>query len=228
MLYRETHWRYQEKDKQPWQHLVLYSCPDGTPFARKRLIESPSAEVPDFDFLDARDGYREGVRSQAAGREVYVQLNAKSPLEHQPMRMPPGAVIDAGFDAFVRSHWAALSQGDSVKVPFLIPSRKDYLDVKIADARDAVVDGRPVRRLRMKLAAWYGFALPNIDLAYERDGSRLVEFQGIGTIRDAQGRQLDVRIVFPADLRKDAPPAADIAQAIARPLSSKPCAEDAP
>ncbi len=226
LLYREIHWRYQ--DKQSWQHLVLYSCPNGVPFARKLLREVPSAEVPDFDFQDARDGYREGVRSQGAQREVYVQSGEKAPLETQTLTMPPGAVIDAGFDAFVRGHWSALSGGASVKVPFLIPSRKDYLDFKIADARDAVVDGRSVRRLRMKLNAWYGFALPNIDLAYERDGSRLVEFQGPGTIRDRQGRPLDVRIIFPLQQRMDSPLAADIAQAATRPLTSKPCIEDAP
>lgn len=226
LIYQETHWRYQEGAV--WQHLVLYSCPDGTPFARKLLRESPSAEQPDFDFQDARDGYHEGVRTQGAAREVYVQKDGKSPLESRPLAVPSGAVIDAGFDAFVRHRWPALSRGDAVKVPFLIPSRGDYLDFKIADARDAVVDGRPVRRLRMKLAAWYGFVAPAIDLAYERDGSRLVEFQGIGTIRDARGRQVDVRIVFPAAQRSESPPLAEIAQAATRALSTRYCAGEAP
>lgn len=226
LLYQETHWRYQEGGA--WQHLVLYSCPDGTPFARKLLRELPGAEQPDFDFQDARDGYREGVRTQGAAREVYVQPDGKSPPESRPLAIPPGAVIDAGFDAFVRNRWAALSQGESVKVPFLIPSRHDYLDFKIADARDGLVDGRPVRRLRMKLAAWYGFVAPAIELAYERDGSRLVEFQGIGTLRDARGRQLDVRIVFPAARRGESPSAAEIAQAATRPLSNRYCAGESP
>lgn len=226
VLYRETHWHYQEGGT--WQHLVLYSCPDGTAFARKLLRESPDAETPDFDFLDARDGYREGVRSPGRGREVYLQTNSQSPIESQPLTVPPGAVIDAGFDAFVRNHWPAIAQGDPVKVRFLIPSRQEYFNFKIADVRDAVVDGRPVRRLRMKLAAWYGFAVPSLELAYERDGSRLVEFQGIGTIRDAQGRQMDVRIDFPASQRSDSPSQAEIEQAKARPLSNQHCAGVAP
>lgn len=224
LRYTETHWRYQ--DGGVWQHLVLYGCPgEAAVFARKRLRESPSAEAPDFDFQDARDGYREGVRSRKdlreGQREVYVQAKAGSAMDTRIVAIPPGAVLDAGFDHFVRAHWPALSAGGSAEVPFLIPSRFDFLDFKIADARDAQAEGEPVRRLRMKFAAWWGFALPSIELAYTRDGRRLVEFQGLGTIRDAQGRNQDVRIVFPAAQRASAPSMAEIEAALARPLVSR-------
>lgn len=217
LVYRETHWLYMEAGVR--QHLVLYSCPDGTPFARKRLRESPSADMPDFDFHDARDGYREGVRGRGANREIYVQASSTAAVQTKPLPSLDGAVIDAGFDAYVRGHWSALTGGQGIKVPFLIPSRFDYLDFTIANARDAVIDGLPVRRLRMKLSAWYGFVVPAIDLAYERDGSRLVEFQGIGTIRDTQGRHEEVRIDFPLRQRTESPAASEIAQAIAQPLA---------
>lgn len=224
MLYTETHWRYREGEV--WQHLVLYGCPQSKGvFARKLLRESPTAQAPDFDFQDARDGYREGVRRRegvpGGVREVYVQAKSGAPVEAKPLVLPANAVLDAGFDAFVRANWSSLSAGASVKVPFLVPSRFEFLDFKIADARDAQIEGQPVRRLRMSFAAWYGFALPSLELAYTRDGARLVEFNGLGTIRDAQGNHQNVRIVFPEAARSLSPPASEIDAALARPLTPR-------
>ena len=220
LLYSETHWLYEQGGVQ--EHLVLYRCADGNPFARKRLRAQPSAQAPDFEFLDARDGYREGVRTTPGGtREVFVQARGDARLDVRPLPTAAGAVIDAGFDAFVRGQWAALSTGGALTVPFLVPSRFEHWRFRIADARDDMLDGRPVRWLRMRLDAWYGFATPNIELAYEQEGHRLVAFLGIGTIRDGQGRHLDVRIDFPANRRQGGATAEEIAAALARPLVSQ-------
>jgi len=132
-------------------------------------------------------------------REIFVQENGHSPLQVRPLPADPNAVLDAGFDAFVRQHWRELSAGESRRIPFLIPSRFEYLDFKISSARDGLVGTQPVRFLRMGLAAWYAFALPAIDLTYDRGGTRLEEFQGVSTIRNAAGHNQDVRIVFPAE-----------------------------
>ncbi|HST28966.1 MAG TPA: hypothetical protein VLK26_11430, partial [Rudaea sp.] len=55
------------------ERLVVYTCPDGKPFARKTIHEGSDAQAPDFSLLDARWGYREGVRGTDASREIFVQ-----------------------------------------------------------------------------------------------------------------------------------------------------------
>jgi hypothetical protein len=197
IVFRETDWLFMRDGVA--QRLVLYRCPDGKPFGRKWVRETPSAVAPDFDFTDARDGYREGVRSGHGAREIFVQENARSPLQVRPLPADPNAVLDAGFDAFVRQHWRELSAGESRRIPFLIPSRFEFLDFKISSARDGLVGTRPVRFLKMGLAAWYAFALPTIELTYDRQGTRLQEFRGVSTIRNASSHNQDVRMVFPAE-----------------------------
>ena len=197
IVFRETDWLFVRDGIA--QRLVLYRCPGGKPFGRKWVHETPSAIAPDFDFTDARDGYREGVRGGRGTREIFVQENEHSPLQVRPLPADPNAVLDAGFDAFVRQHWRELSAGESRRIPFLIPSRFEYLDFKISSARDGLLGTRPVRFLKMGLAAWYAFALPAIELTYDRQGTRLEEFQGVSTIRNASGHNQDVRIVFSAE-----------------------------
>jgi len=66
---------------------ALYRRASGEPFARKWVRDVGLDEFPDFELLEARDGYREGVRTHD-GRSQRTQ-----------------AVADAGSDAFVRNHW---------------------------------------------------------------------------------------------------------------------------
>jgi hypothetical protein len=59
----------------------------------------------------------------------------------------------------------------------------------------------------MTLAAWFGFAVPDLRLTYDVRERRLLRFEGIGSIRDARGGAQPVRIDFP-----DPPVAADRAE----------------
>ena len=66
LLYRESHWAYTEGGAQ--QKLILYRCADGKPFARKRIDAIPGEAIPDFEMIDARNCYREGVRTSHGHR----------------------------------------------------------------------------------------------------------------------------------------------------------------
>lgn len=212
LRYRESHWLYREGAAA--RRLVLYQCPDGRAFARKTVLERSPAQAPDFDFEDARDGYREGVRSTPGGRVVYVRERAGAPLRERRVKLPPNAVIDAGFDASVRQRWEELRAGLEVTQPFLLPSRMDFIPVRLRPGSRIDWRGVPAQRLTMRLDRWYGFVAPTMQLTYASADQRLLEFAGIATIRDASGRHQDVRITFP-----HAPRPAD-AQALQQALST--------
>lgn len=195
VLYRESHWRYADAMGSPaW--LVLYRCPDGAAFARKRLQTHPRSSAPDFDFIDARSGRREGVRGHVGGREVYAQADATSALRRAPIDAAAPPVIDAGFDAFVREQWTRLGPGRTVAAPFLLPSRLRTLPLRLETVREGIEQGRTVRVLRLRLDSWIGAALPEVELTYDVVDRRLRRFRGLGTIRSGQGAPLPVRIEF--------------------------------
>jgi hypothetical protein len=218
IAYRETHWLFDRDGIR--ERLVLYQCADRTAFGRKWLREVPSAVAPDFDFEDALDGYREGVRTEQGARLVYVRENARAEERTRPLPASADGVVDAGFDAFVREHWQDLVAGRDPRLDFLIPSRFEYLPFALSGLPDTTMDGEPARRFKLKLAGWYGFVLPGIDLTYDREG-RLLEFDGVGNVRDAAGKNQNVRIVFPAKAIRSDVPQSEIAHAAAEPLVSR-------
>jgi hypothetical protein len=221
LLYRETHWLYAENGVE--HRLVLYSCPDGEPFVRKQVDSAPGAATPDVDLFDARVGYREGVRSLDGRREVFAQSDARSPERRAvlPSPAPPNAVIDAGFDAFVRAHWDTLSRSSVSPVLFLVPSELRYLDFSARMLRDEHADGGDVRWFRLSLASWYGFVLPHIDLAYDLQTHELRQYSGVSNIRGADGHNLRVTIRFPPSERRTGVAQTDVQRAAGMPLTGR-------
>ena len=192
LLYRETHWTTSGPTPERW---VLYRCADGKPFARKRVVAAASPAMPDFSLEDARDGYREGVRGTPGNRSVFVRTPGR-PESSRALALPDDGVIDAGFDAAVRKHWRTLTSGEALRLQFLLPSRQRFFPVRVQRVSSTTWNGIPAEQLRMKLDAWFGFAVPAVNLVYAREDRRLLEFAGTGNLRDARGGYPQVRIVF--------------------------------
>jgi hypothetical protein len=192
LLFHEAHYRYTAGGIA--QQLVLYRCPDGRPFARKLSRDDGDAQAPDFDLVDARLNYHEGVRRLADRREVYVKRTAELPEQADPLVVPPDGVIDVGFDEFARRHWDELAAGKALSLPFLVPSRRTFYSFKAKT--DNTVNALTMT-VRLSVGAWYAFLVPHIDVIYDRASRRLVRYEGLSNIRNGQGKSYNVRLEFP-------------------------------
>jgi hypothetical protein len=217
MLYSEEHWIMLGPGS--GRRVVLYRCPDGQPFARKQLYGQTDDATPDFDLYDRRDGYREGVEGRGGERQVYVQRNQAAPRRSARLATPQNAVIDAGFDAYLRSHWDALGKGEGTNIAFLLPSRLAYINLKI-QVHDRIIKNSPLREFSLSLNAWYGFVVPSIDVTYSMLDRRLLSFAGVSNVRDNRGDTQQVRIVFLPDKRYPPPSQQQIRHAETEPLVS--------
>jgi hypothetical protein len=215
LMYSETHWLFVERGRPA--RLVLYRCPDGAAFARKLSRVEDEPQAPDFQLDDGRTGYREGVRHRGGAREVFVRKRSGAAEQSARLDSTPLPVIDAGFDAYIRSHWDAPAQGG---VPFVLPSRLGTLNISIKRLADTRIDGRAARQYRLSLASWVGFALPHTDVAYDAQTRDLLRFIGMANIRGNDGDSVRARIVFdPA--RAHAATAGDLDAARRAPLDGR-------
>jgi hypothetical protein len=205
VLYVESHFvrNFGQKGE---SRVVLYRCANGTQaFARKELTYGEVREEPEFDFVDARSGYTEGLRRTAGGPVVFQRDATRAPAREA--KVPANVVIvsDAGFDEFVRKHWAELEAGKTVRFPFLIPSRLDFLTFKVKKDREEPVEGAPAAVIRLNLSGVIGWFLPYIEVSYRKSDQVLVRYEGLTNIRDAEGANLVARIEFPMKERRTLP-----------------------
>jgi hypothetical protein len=199
-LYTESHWISGITGES--ERLILFKCPDGKPFARKRVEDAGQALAPLFELDDDRFGYREGVRLAANGkREIFVRRNNRQSEQTALLESVPRLVIDAGFDTFIVEHWAELIAGKRQTVEFLLPSRLRSYAFVVSPAGSDRIHGVSVQRFRLQLDSWFGFALPSIEMAYDSRTRAIREYTGISNIRDSKGNNLKVRIEFPPAAR---------------------------
>lgn len=185
------------------RRLVLYRCPGGEPFARKRLRRDGDRFVPEFELEDLRSGYREGVAMDADGVRVFARSGADDERSAVGLVPEPHWVADAGFDAFIQARRSALEDGRTVRFEFLVPAEGRTRTLTVRKVREGRVLDRPASLYRLELGAWYGFLAPHIDGWYDRGSGRLLRYEGISNIRGADGRSMQVRIDFPPGERSE-------------------------
>jgi hypothetical protein len=201
------------------ERLVLYTCPNGVAFARKKVTYVDS-QVPDFFFADAANGMQEGIQLQRGERYVFFRANHTETEKSAPLPRVAGLVADAGFDEFIRAHWSALMNGSEVPLHFLVPSRLQAISFQVQHLRTDHVDGKPAEVFRLKLTGLLGFFLTGIDVTYDSAQHVLIRFDGISDVCDASGDNLQANIVFPL---KDRRPSSAQAFADAENASIAPC-----
>lgn len=187
---------------------VLYTCRDGSEFARK-VVTYSNALVPDFLFEDASNGMREGIREGASdvasgSRTVFYRERSADAEKSGPVPSVPGLVADAGFDEFVQAQWDSLMSGKAVDFRFLLPSRLDDYGFKVQRLRADTVQGMPAEVFRLKLSGIWGWFLPGIDVYYRSSDHVLMRFDGISDLHDAAGSNYKTTIDFPIEERKAA------------------------
>lgn len=195
LLYVEEHWMRQAGGRIA-ERVVLYRCPGGVPFARKRVDYAGSPVAPHFLLEDGRDGYREGLRREAAGAILLVRPGRDGREREAPVD-EDGLVADAGFDEFVRREWERLLAGESLELRFAVPARQEAMRFRVRHLGRRMLDGEAVEAFRLRLGGLVGLVAPQIDVVYATDSRRLLRYQGLTNLRDGRGRQWQADIRFP-------------------------------
>jgi len=185
------------------QRVVLYTCRDGSPFARK-TSSYVDAWAPDFVFEDASNGMREGVRREDGARQVFFRAALSDRERTKALPHAPGLVVDTGFDAFIRDNWQSLMGPEGRTMRFLIPSHLADLEFRVRHVRGDYVDGVPVEVFRLTLSNVFGWFVPGIDVYYSAQDHVLVRYVGLADLLDAAGSNIRADIEFELSDRRPA------------------------
>ncbi|MEM9292562.1 MAG: hypothetical protein AAGD01_12845 [Acidobacteriota bacterium] len=194
---------YTEHHLERWedgQHLgseVQYRNPEGEVIAEKSISYTSGGPTPTFEMQDLRDGYREGAEVGPKSVRLYGR-NTDGERKESKLRLPRGAVIDAGFHYFIQQEWDALAKGKTRKLDFAIPIRGEFFSFRVRPTGQVKgSDGRQLLKMRFELAnPLLRFLADPIQLTYDVERRRLRVYEGRSNIRDDDGKIYTTRIVF--------------------------------
>ena len=105
-------------------------------------------------------------------------------------------VIDAGFDAFVRQHWAGLVDGQTKQFQFPFAARKSVIALRIT-AAPCSYSGDTDQCFRLEIDNWlFSMLVAPIELGYDSTLKHLSRFRGLSNIGDGSGGGLSVDIRY--------------------------------
>lgn len=194
LLYVEKHVETLEKGRLA-EREVRYEDPAGQLIAEKLVRYDESPVAPSFEMTDFRVGLREGAEVDA-GSVVLFSGPTNERDRRRSVRRPRGAVIDAGFDVFMRDNFEAVVSGERVEFNFAVPALRRFFRFQLVPQGEVSYRGETAFLVKMRpAAALLRLAVDPIELVYSQDG-RLLEFRGLANVCDEKGDRYKARIVF--------------------------------
>jgi hypothetical protein len=105
-------------------------------------------------------------------------------------------VIDAGFDAFVKTNWESLLAGERKRFQFPFAAREMVVELQIASA-SCSYESETDQCFSLELNNWLlKMVADPIELGYDSELRRLSRFRGVSNITDADGAGMVVDILY--------------------------------
>ncbi|TGL86835.1 hypothetical protein EHQ68_16230 [Leptospira congkakensis] len=195
-IYSDNHKEYYNNGKHIYSD-IQYKDAEGKVFGTKHIEFDKNAEVPSFKTEDFRDGYIEGADVKGKSVRLFSKRKKEDPLSERTYIPKTPAVMDGGFDYFVRNNWEPLTKGERLSFHFLTPIQLDDYKFAAEKIRDGEWKGRPALYLRLEID---NFILKQVVkpflLVYDVRTRRILQFEGLSNINDENGKSLKVKIVY--------------------------------
>lgn len=174
---------------------VTYEDAQGNLIAEKSVRYGSDLATPSFEMTDLRTGLVERAQVSSENVELFSGLVPKED-EAKTVELPESAVIDAGFDAFMRSNFSAVLEGERLDFEFAVPAAGRFFQFRLEPEGRLSYAGVEAIAVKMKPANLFLRLLVDpIELIYDLDG-QLLEFRGLSNVADREGDRYKARIVF--------------------------------
>jgi len=150
-----------------------------------------SLAKPTYDFVDLRSGYREGLRLSDSKYIVYYK---KPDQEEKVKNLKDGESVFScqGWHYYLLENLSVLEKQD-ITLNLVLPSELDFYSFKV---RRAESSGTQIVA-HLELSSWLlSFFAPKLQLVYDKELKRLIEYKGISNILDAKGDRQEVTIHY--------------------------------
>lgn len=184
---------------------VTYVGANGRVLAKKHMDFSANPTVPTYKMVMPKSGYEEGVRHHNGQWTMFKRrsADAKTRTKHFSIDNPMAA--DSGFDPLIKEHFEALKSGQTVPFRFAAAGRQSVIDLKAHKIGQTSFEGEPAVIFKAELDMFLvNRFVQSLKLTYDPDTKRLLEYRGIGNIRNDQGKVYPVKVVYPSRMPKAA------------------------
>jgi hypothetical protein len=173
------------------RHLVRYFSPELELIARKDIIYPDLPQHPLISQLDLGTGRQ--VRSSKLNNTLIMEVDDPSGYEVIELELTDELIIDAGFDAFIKTNWDELITVGKQSRPFAVAGQSRLLRIMIEAKSAGDLTGA---NFRIVPENWFArLFVGSLELVYD-DARRLVSYTGYSNLSLASQNNRSVYITF--------------------------------
>lgn len=182
---------------------VNYVDASGQLLGKKTLDFSHDLFVPMMSFEILNTGYRDQIVNVSAKTMTLRRVRDGVSTLHTVPRKPQQAG-DAGFHQYILANMAALKAGTVVKLNFVVAGQGDQYQFRIRPIKRYREAGEERIRLKVEPDSLLRLLVAPLWLDYSIAKQKLLRYEGVSNLYDANNKPWQVRINFtetpPADL----------------------------
>lgn len=171
-------------------HLVTYFDPVGNVMTKRSITYPSLPQHPEIEEIDFKRKVK--LNMYAVNDILHTRRSLGDEVEYFELPLDSTTIVDAGFDAFVRSNWENFQVGKPQTYKFAIAGQERLLRVSVARQPD---DGDLALFVINPKNFFIGLLLPEIQLWYDRN-RRLSRYNGLTNLDLPDGSSRNVAIEF--------------------------------
>lgn len=195
-LYTEAH-RQRIVDGRWVDGAIRYYTPDGALIGSKTLDFGKDPFVPVYRFDLPGQGYFEAIT--AVGERIEMAKRSASGKAIKTASVPHDRPMcgDSGFHACLYANFKQLMSGEPFNFLFAVAGNLDRYRFRARRIGDGEFEGRPVARFRVEPDSALRFFVDPLEVSYDPERRKLLEYRGISNLHDPDGEKpYVVRIAY--------------------------------
>lgn len=168
----------------------------GDTIAERTLDFKVSSTKPAYVFKDRRSGWEEGATEEGESFRVFCKKGKGKSRREKVLDVPGPAVIDGGFNNFLRQNMADLDAGKRLQFNFVVPSRLDWYRFVAREDKEASKGGLKVLVAEPENAL-LRLVAPHIQVTYDPKTGLMSGYEGISNVSDDRGGNQYIRLTYP-------------------------------
>jgi hypothetical protein len=189
VLYTEVHEQTLAADGSVQSELTTYLDPQGREFGRKVLDFRANRTVPRYRLDLPSQRYAEGISE--VGSEIALFKTDQGQEQRKRLPFSKGKVAaDSGFNQLLQDHMGAIKAGETVAFLLIVPGKTDQYQFR---ARKQPGDATRLR-VAVEPDSLLRWVVSPIELVYNTEGTRLLQYNGLSNVLDPATGQVYPRV----------------------------------
>ena len=191
VVYREKHITYYENGRIR-RSVTNYLDPQGREIAMMDSNYERSVAMPTYVFKDYRRDYEEGLRFRD-GKYYIFRRDPERGEKEKLLKDTSNVYSCQGWHYYVVQNMRDLERDKSFDLKLIFPNKLKAYPFKIekVGASDETMD------VKVRFDNWaISWLVPHLDLVYDKKDRKLLEFEGVSNIFDANDDLQKVRITY--------------------------------